>query len=325
MKLITFMLAVCFPVLAFAGGLKFGLVAKSTSDHNFVDAWRGCQELAQKDGNECILLGDEGPASPHTQTFAIEQALSSGAFSALAISVTNSEFIAQSVFQSAIPILTFDSPFSQRNLHLQRAYIGTDNSAFGRDLALMAKLLKPNGGSLCIFTIDHDPNLAKRVEAVRQTLAGDIRLSPDQALRGEGGWYEAIRCPSLSQADSAQALIQLEGTLSLVDPDMIISVGHWPIENPESYRRTIAPFKDRILKGNNKLVVGVGFINDEYKQLIADDIVHGFVSIDFVEIGRVTYQRMKEAAKGKMLPPTSYTPNRFIPSPVGADQVKLAK
>lgn len=303
----------------------YGLVAKSTSDQNFVEAWKGCQEAAMADGNRCVLLGDEGPASPHIQRYAIEQALASGQFSALAVSVTNSEFVAQSVAQADIPILTFDSPFAPRNRHLQKAYVGTDNEGFGRDLAMLTKWLKPDGGSLCIFTVEHDPNLALRVQSLRQELAGETTLAQGQALAGEGGWHELERCPTMSQADNTQAITQLQGTLSAIHPDVIVSVGHWAVEVPDNYRATTGPYRQQLLKGETLFISGVGHISAAYQALISDGLVHGMVSIDFAEIGRITYQRMKEAAAGETLPATTFTPNRFVPPEARVKPASAAK
>ena len=235
------------------------------------------------------------------------------------MSVTNSEFVAQSVAQADIPILTFDSPFTARNQNLQRGYVGMDNTAFGRDLGILAKWLKPEGGSLCIFTVEHDPNLAIRVNALRQELAGESRVSDSQPLAGEGGWNELERCPTMSQADNDQAMTQLLGTLSTIRPDAIISVGHWPVEIPENFRRVSAPYRLHLTSGDIIIIAGVGQITDDYQALISDRLVHGMVSIDFAEIGRVTYQRMKEAAEGKAIPATTFTPNRFVPPMVQTD------
>jgi len=313
MKSLLLIPLLIFPMLMQAEALNFGMVAKSTSDKNFVDAWKGCQEQALKDGNQCVLLGDEGTASPHIQRYAIETALASGTFSALAISVTNSPFIAQSIAQADIPILTFDSPFGPRAKQLQAGYIGTDNRGFGRDLAMLAQWLRPEGGSLCIISVEHDPNLEERVQAVRQQLAGSASLMPEQSLRGEGGWHELERCPRLPNADNEQAMTQLRGILSSTHPDMVISVGHWPVEIPDQFLRTVAPFRDALTSEKTQLVVGVGFISEAYQRLISDKLVHGMVSIDFVEMGRMTYHRMKDAAAGRPVPDNTFTPNRFIP------------
>lgn len=305
-----------------ADGLRFGLVAKSTSDLNFVAAAQGCQEAAAADGNHCDLLGDEGTASPHVQRFAIEQAIASQRYQGLAISVTNSEFVAQGVAQSNIPILTFDSPFSKRHAHLSQGYVGTDNRMIGVDIGELALFMRPQGGTVCIMSVQHDPNLQQRVEALRQTLAADSPLMKGQRLNGENGWTELDRCPELSRGSNTNALAQIEGLMDNIKPDVILSVGHWPIEDPDAYSKVIRPYLDSLQSKQPLVIVAVGGVSEGYQRLLSERLIHGLVSINFEEIGKAAYQRMKEAASGRPIPETTFTPNRRIPP--GSQQKKAA-
>ncbi|GAA3977189.1 hypothetical protein GCM10022278_37420 [Allohahella marinimesophila] len=45
-----------------AEGLTYGIVAKSVSDRNFVDTWEGCNRAAERWGDRCALIGNDGPA-----------------------------------------------------------------------------------------------------------------------------------------------------------------------------------------------------------------------------------------------------------------------
>ena len=58
---------------------------------------------------------------------------------------------------------TFDSPFAAREAPLSQAYIGTDNVAFGRDLASIAINFRPQDRSLRLMSAANDGNLAQRV------------------------------------------------------------------------------------------------------------------------------------------------------------------
>ena len=153
MRLSLILVAVLCCTQAQADGLRFGLLAKSTSDHNFVDAWQGCQQAAAADGNQCDLLGADGPANAHVQWVELEKALGSGEYASIAISVTASAFLARHVGSVEIPLLTFDSPFDASDQGLSEGYIGPDNYAFGKQLAELALSYRPDGGVLCIVSV----------------------------------------------------------------------------------------------------------------------------------------------------------------------------
>ena len=93
-------IVVCFPSVfqpaagqqrGHAEGLRFGILGKSTDDINFVDTWRGCDSEAQRFGDQCLYLGNAGPAHLRSQSRAIGSphwAESDG----LAIFVTSSSY-----------------------------------------------------------------------------------------------------------------------------------------------------------------------------------------------------------------------------------------
>ncbi len=220
---LIFMLAACSAQVV-AEAQIFGLVAKSTSDPNFVLAWQACDKAARGNGDFCELLGSSEPANAHLQARAIESALTSDRYAAIAVSVTQSSFIADRLDQASIPVMTFDSPFKKEEKLASLPYVGADNEAFGRDLGRLALAAAPGAGSICIMTVDHDPNLAIRVDALRRYLAGDLPLKSGQRLSGEGGWTEPTRCPKLPSANHREALHQLTGILLDVRPDLYGSI-----------------------------------------------------------------------------------------------------
>lgn len=295
-----------------AEGLKFALVGKSVDDANFVDAARGCAEEAKRFGDQCVLLGGSGAAHPRVQAQAIESALRANHFDALAISVTNSTYIAKALQKTTVPLFTFDSPFDTADAHLSRAYIGTDNLAFGRELARVAQRLRPQGGNLCIMTAAHDPNLAQRVAGVRQELSGDLNFPENQRLNGAGGWTETARCPLNSADKPMNTMRELAFTFKESAPNVLLSVGHWPIVDATLYRQTIVPFMQDIKSKKRIVIVGVGKVLPERQALLREKLVHGYVSIDFPEMGRRTYLAMKASLDGKAVAPFSYTPDTVI-------------
>lgn len=300
------------PTVVPAAGLTFGIVSKSVDDGNFVDTWQGCQNEAKRFGDRCLLLGGRGPSQPRTQAQAIDDALKSNQFDALAISVTNSRFIAQTLQDSKLPVFTFDSPFEAKQASLSRAYIGTDNLAFGRALAKIAKKLRPQGGSICIISAMHDPNLALRVRGVRQELSGVDSLWTEQRLEGEGGWSESKRCPWNSADDPEHTMAALTITLNKLLPDVILSVGHWPVLDSAGYRKAVQAIQQDLIDKKKLVIVGVGKIQPEQAALMRDKLVHGYVSIDFPKMGKLTYHVMKAAAEGKPFAPVTYTPDVVV-------------
>ena len=295
-----------------AEGMNFALVGKSIDDQNFIDAAKGCQEAAALNADTCVLLGGHGDSNAHLQYNAIETALASRQYDAIAISVTKSEFIAQAISQARIPILTFDSPFSGVDKVLSRGYVGADNVTFGQELALMAQELKPNGGCICLMTVSHDPNLAERILAVRRTLSGQKSFLDGQRLQGEGGWYEPERCPWNSGDNVERTMTQLSNTFNGIGSDVFLSVGAWPMNDIDAFRDTVEIYNNELKTHKKIIIIGVGKILPSYKALLKDHLVHAYVSIDFFEMGRETYRNMKKAANGESIAKTTYTKNEIV-------------
>lgn len=300
---------------AHAEGLRFGILGKSTDDINFVDTWRGCSEEAQRFGDQCLHLGNAGPAHPRSQAQAIEAVLLNQKLDGLAISVTSSHHIARVLQNTKVPLFTFDSPFAADDARLSHAYIGINNLEFGRSQAKIAKHLRPQGGTVCIITAAHDANLAQRVAGIRQELSGNPKFPAEQRLSGEGGWSEPARCPWNTADDAGRAIAELEYTLNRIRPEVILSVGHWPVLNPSAYRQTLLPFGSKLQSGQLSIIVGVGRVLPAQAELLKQKLVSAFVSIDFGKMGQQAYLVMKAAAEGKPYAAVNETPN----------QVRLAK
>lgn len=286
-----------------ATAAEFALVAKSVDDRNFVAAWRGCAEEALRFGDVCLLVGGSGATDPRFQALAIDEALKAGRFAGLAISVTASALVAKAVQLAKVPIITFDSPFDAKDEHLSLAYVGIDNLAFGRDLAAIANRLRPQGGSLCLMTSANDKNLALRVWGVRQSLSGNRQIPDGQRLNGEGGWTELKRCPWNSADQLERAERELAVTLKDLKPDVFIAVGHWPVVDTTRYRAAVAPYREDLVSKARLMIVATGKISAEQLALLDERLVHGYVSIDFEQIGRHCYRLMRAAVDGKPLAP----------------------
>jgi len=289
------------PIATYSEGLRFGIVGKSTTDGNFIDTWKGCNEVALLSGDECFLLGHFGSADARQQLSAINHALNNKPLDAIALSVTNSNYLAQGLADLDIPLITFDSPFAEADNHLSKAYIGIDNVEFGRQLAALVKKLKPNGGRVCIFSTLHDTNIAQRVWGVRQVLSGYDQLPRDSRLQGQTAWTESDRCPLNTADNIPRALNQLQATLQADLADIYIAVGWWPIVDSQAYRQTIANYQQKFRNHEVIMVAGVGKAEAEYDELLKQHLLHGYVSINFPEIGRLSAKVMADLAQGKTL------------------------
>ena len=282
-----------------AHGATFGLLGKSMDDPNFVAAWRGCNDEARRNGDACVLLGNRGSTDARLQALALDEALQSRQYAALAISVTASELIANAARSSTIPLITFDSPFSTRDAALGRAYIGIDNVAFGRELARTARRLRPQGGSLCLMTAANNTNLAQRIAGVRQELSGKERWPEGQRLTGENSWIEQERCPWNTGDIPERTMREVELTFSTLKPDVFLSVGHWPVIDAVAYRAIVEPYRDALLKRQPAVVIATGTVGTPQAALLDEKRVHGYVSINFEQIGRSSYRAMRALVDGK--------------------------
>ena len=104
----------------------------------------------------------------------------------------------------------------------------------------------------------------------------------------------------------------MDAFFSEIHADMLISVGHWPIINADLYRKTTYPYRHDLKTRKTHVVVATGKVQSSYTDLLSDQLIHGLVSIDFKEIGRMTYLRMRQAHKGEPIPKVTYTQNYIL-------------
>lgn len=295
---------------SFAEGRTFAIVAKSVDDGNFVDVWTGCDLQAQQYGDRCELIGGHGQAHLRAQEKSISEAVASQKFDGFAISVINSDRTAQALTGNKVPVITFDSPFDQQHQSISQAYVGTNNIQFGRDLALLAKGLNPNAKRLCLMSAIHDENLQQRILGVRRYLSGDASYPSGRRLNGENGWQECERSPWQADDNIDRALAQIQHSFTVSKPDVFISVGHWPIIDEQKFRQAMEPFSKELRQKERTIIVGIGSQSVlSAERLMNDGLIHGFVVIDFQEIGRYTYHVLQQIIEGEYVDETTYVPN----------------
>ncbi len=103
----------------------------------------------------------------------------------------------------SIPVMTIDADLSADDAALRKTYLGTDNYLMGVKFAEHLKVLKPDGGTICLQLGNvAAANINQRAAGTRDTLAGAKGV---ERLSGEGGWTEIDGCPGVpnDQADLA--------------------------------------------------------------------------------------------------------------------------
>jgi ribose transport system substrate-binding protein len=69
--------------------------------------------------------------------------------------------------------------------------VGTHNYEIGVNLAKLAMVIKPKGGTICIQSGGAAANHNERMQGIRDTLSGKLsKHSPGERLTGQSGWKE---------------------------------------------------------------------------------------------------------------------------------------
>lgn len=296
--------------------LTFALIPKDIEDINFINAWRGCSDAARRNEDECLHIGDTQAGYFRGQLVAIRRATDLNV-DGMAISVTNSAFIAQTGLPAAktkgIPIITFDSDLEPAEQHFRRTYIGPDNFEIGIKMGGLLQAAYPTGANICMMSGGRfDPNLNARIEGIRHALR---RTSKDQhqaepanttliPLGGENGWFEHPRCPLYNRGNETLAQSQFVQASHTDGIDAIVPVGSWLLGDPIRLEHIINSYGVR----NSKLIMATGTPSPEQNKMTEKGIIDGYVAIDFYAMGKQVYQQMRNYATGRNLMVTEDAP-----------------
>ncbi len=303
---------ILFSSSIFANNQVFGIVAKSLDDANFIDTWKGCNDTALKNNDVCILIGEHGAAHPRLQAIAIHDALQNYQLAGLAISVTKSDYIAEQIKTTKVPVITFDSDFDDAYKSYRRSFVGMNNTEIGTNLGKIAKGFYPNGGEVCILTTVFHTNLNERMYAVRRTLSNDDNYPVTKRLDGENGWHECSRSPLNASGNVYKSLETVVYTLEKIKPDILISVGHWPIVDSSMYKERVKPYENQLVSGKTKLIVATSPVVLSSNHLLEEKLIHGYVSISFYKIGEAVYNKMKKISQGFPVEPAVYIDSETV-------------
>lgn len=271
--------------------LRFAIVPKAMNNPYFDLSRDGCMKRAAELGNiECVYLGPV-EHEPATQVQIIQDLISQGV-NGIAIAVSDQDAVikvVQQAIDAKIPVITFDAdaPNSARQAH-----VGTDNKAFGRELANQLKKIKPNGGTYAL--ISGGPaaaNLADRVAGVREGLGS--------------GWKEVTGSPLFCNDDMALAVQQMADVLT-ANPnlDAIIPVGGWPMFVPGAYKAFVDANRQKFDSGKLALVVA-----DTLKvqlELLKDGYANALVGQRPYEMGAKAMDILLALKQGKPVEKITY-------------------
>lgn len=300
-------------VPAHAQGLVFALVGKSLDDANFVAAWQGCENEARKHGDRCLHVGAPGASHYRTQDEVINKVLTRK-IDGLAVSITNSDWLAHRSLRKAvaqnIPLITFDSDLESEHVWMRSGYVGPDNSHIGHLLAQLAQEARPEGGSFCLMSGEpHNPNLKVRMKALHMSLQ-----SAEDKNQHDRSWHQPPRCPWYNWDNPKRALAQLHATLASNEADVFVSVGAWPVIDPQAYREMLQAARSDS-HARHVLLFVIGIPSPEQLSLLAEDKVDGFVSIDFMDLGQQAYRQLRKMVAGEPIAPALYTDVRVYRRP----------
>jgi ribose transport system substrate-binding protein len=276
----------------------FAVVPKAMNNPFFDLARDGCEARAKELGNvTCMYIGPvEHEAT--TQAQIIEDLITQGV-DGLAISVSDiaaATTVIDRATEAGIAVITFDSdaPDSTRT-----AYVGTDNKLFGSDLGKLLLQVAPEGGTYGMISGGAAaPNLALRVDGVREALAGS-------------NWTEVPGSPTFSNDDIALAVQQM-GDLKTANPDIkaIVPVGGWPMFAPDGWKNFVDQYKADVDSGALALVVADTL--PQQLQLLKEGYAHGLVGQRPYEMGQKAMDTLLAIKNGETVDEIIYTGNDVV-------------
>jgi len=284
-------------------GRLFVIVAKSESDMNFVRVFEAAKTEAEAFGDRMVLVGGKGKAHFRIQDEEVRNVLAQKP-DGLAISVLHSRFLAENSFKlvraAEVPVVTFDSDFTEEYQSLRAGYIGTDNEELGRELARQTQRLRPEGGMVAIMTggLD-DTNLNDRIRGVIVQFDFDAPGSR---------WTLLSRSPIPCRDNYDEALRQLKALLDDESVSVIISVGWWA-QMTEGYEPLVRQYR-RSMSRADKILAFAG-AHPTQRKLFAKRLSHVNIGLDFEAMGRLAYKNLSALADGGTVPSRTFTPMRI--------------
>ena len=168
-----------------ASNFTFALVAKNINNPFFSLVKQGCVDRALHLSStppsktvSCRLVGPEKDDAL-AQADIIDALINGtyGKIDGISVSVADPDLVAPAInraVSAGIPTITFDSDAEDSE---RKAYVGTDNEAFGEELGKLLEQLAPEGGKYGVLAASA-PNVVQRFDGVKKRLAVKNKWTP---------------------------------------------------------------------------------------------------------------------------------------------------
>ena len=286
---------------------KIGMVFKVLNNAFTPPLQAGCAQAAKDLNVTCEFVGP--PEYNEAQEVQMLQDMIQKGVDGLAVSAANPKAMARALKQAqdrGIPVVMFDSDVLPEDQGVRLTFIGTDNYAFGAELA-KAVLQTKKGGSVCIQSgAAASLNLNDRIQGIRDTLAGASKDKPVKRLTGQNGWTEPDGCPVYNNDDIRLAAQQVNDVFTAQPKlDAFIAVGGWAQYAPEAYKQAVALQKDRV--ASKDLVISFGDNFAPQMPLLKAGLSHFNIGQRPYDMAYTAVKSLVDVGAGKSLSPSIVT------------------
>ncbi|MCL9781374.1 substrate-binding domain-containing protein [Vibrio sp. S4M6] len=289
--------------------LRFLVVPKALDNPFFDEARKGCTKAAEELGVTCIFDGPSKAKARDQNAVILSHLQNDEAIDGLALSVIHSKWLAdrsmQIIRDTGIPVVTFDSDFSQDVLssrpNIRKSYIGTNNLTFGEKLGEAVRKLKPSGGVYCSISGHKSAiNLTRRLDGIKGILE-----------TADKKWTSHPRCPLYIDDDPKRALVVLERMIqehqhSPKKLQVVVTIGSWPQNLQDEYRRVISKYKHYL--DTKQLLLVFGDTLPIQLELLSEGLAHANIGQSPFAMGYTSIYKLYDLHQNKQIKNVYYTP-----------------
>lgn len=295
---------------ALAEGETYAIVTKVLNNAFTPPIKDGCEAAAKEIGASCVFVGPTEYNEPE-QIRMLQDIMARSDISGIAVDAGNPKAMARILQRGMegkdLPIVTISSDFLDEDHGLRKTFIGTNNYAFGTELAKKVVENKPKGGTVCIQSgAPTSLNLELRVQAVRDVLGGGSKDKPVERLTGQNGWTEPDGCPIYNNDDVNLAAQQLNDVI-VAHPDLgaLVAVGGWAQYAPQAYTTAVNRVRERV--DSKDFYISMGDTFAPQMPLLKQGLSHVNVGQRPYDMGYEAVMALHKLKGGESVPPTIET------------------
>ena len=285
----------------------FAVVPKNTDNPYFDSAYDGCKKAERETGQavRCLYVGPGKNGGSDEQALIVHDLIANG-IDGIAVAPSDLSEVANALRAASaanIPIVTWYSDLSTKDVGLRAAYVGSGDYQIGIDIGRLVMQKKPKGGVICIQSGSATAaNENERIQGIRDTLAAKAsKDAPVARLNGQNGWKEADGCPLFAADDAVLADQQMADVLAKYSSlDAFVLASALPQLRPALYRETVSKYEDKLASGQ-LVVVSAGTLPMQL-QLLKDGLSSGQVGQRPFEMGYKAMYLLKDLKEGKPAP-----------------------